>query len=191
MQSWRISQRRIPDTETLTLQDSYSSDAEAMSCRLGPIAPRCREQVGGVSETGGRVIFVTDAAKTERFQQAFRRSVVRVMPGEQRRCAKDSECVIDHRSGRLMGVSLSLVFGEQVDPDLIDSLVEVIRAEAAATGELAGREEKDRPVLNTVSSAVGDLRRKALVDLVGREGTTDQSRDLGVAPETMRELDIR
>jgi hypothetical protein len=70
-----------------------------------------------------------------------------------------------------------------VKTEFEDLFFEVVGTESAATGEFAGCEKKDGPVLEMVGALVGDFVVEAFVDLGFGEGAAEGFGDVGIAPK--------
>lgn len=142
-------------------------------------------------ETGRRVILVVRVPKTQLREDPSRRVVRRVVTGKERFSAEGVERVIDHRPRRFRGIPSSPIALSQVDPNLVDLFLCCVRSQAAAPHVLAGCEEKDRPVLDSVGSHRGDLSVESLLHLRVGKRPADESRNLGISPHGHGKIDVR
>jgi hypothetical protein len=90
-----------------------------------------------VHEAGGRVQLLVRAVEAEALEEMTRGPVLRVVSGEERHGPAILKGVRDHGPARFERESLPPVRPSNVNAELVDATRDVVRAEPAASRELA------------------------------------------------------
>jgi hypothetical protein len=115
-----------------------------------------------------------------------------MVSGEECCGAAVPERVRDHGPARLEREPLPPVRAANVNAELVNAPRDVVRAEPAAPGELAGIAQEHRPVLDLVVALGSELSREALFHRLARESRArvDEPGHVGIAPQRDREVDV-
>ena len=123
-------------------------------------------------------------------QDAGRGGVFGMVAGEESFESQRAEGVSDYGLRGFGGDSFPPKIWKEVKTEFEDLFFEVVGTESATTGEFAGGEKKDGPVLEMVGELAGDFVGEAFVDLRLGEGAAESFGDFEVAPERLSEGEI-
>ena len=142
-------------------------------------------------QTGRRIILVVRVPKTQFLQDSPRGCIAGIVPRKERFHSESVKRIPHHRSRRLRRIPLTPKGRPQMDPNLANPFLGLVRSESAASGILTSGKQEDRPVLDAVRPHGRDLPGEPLLHLLPGERSPDELNHLRIAPEVQCQLNVR